>query len=554
MHLIWSDRRPRQRACLSTVRSSRGLRHRKLRSPVSGPWRPSKAGRDPAGRRKPLARAGLGRPCPRPTRCGPAPSAGRPRGRQRRRPAARPEHHLYLADVAAEGGALFLRLIAGALQSFSRKSAAARRSTRPISTRRSKAPSSRSRAEREQRSSPSSKAWCGLQRSGGAPVAGRGSAVAAAGQAPQAFRGAPPRRRAMGALLSADLRRARRPATCRPAAALAEASAAGVTSPAPWRRSTRCRQASATPNPGLPGRALAVGRAGRRGARPRSTGRSAAIPTSGLAYALRAIIDVVQQRARGGARQRSARRSSSAPRRPRAKIALSYAQQAKFDLEAARDTLLAGGRAAARRRARLGAAGRAVADAGRSRAGARGGRAGRGAGARSRAHADRARLCRSRRVPHRRAPGRRSSGRSRSTPADPLPRLGLGLAQIRDGDLEAGRANLEIAVGLDRQRCAAAHLSGQGLFRGEAGRDLPASSSRIAKELDPLDPTAYLYDAIRKQTENRPVEALRELEKSIELNDNRAVYRSRLLLDPTAPRAAPASRRIYDDLGFESSA
>jgi tetratricopeptide (TPR) repeat protein len=33
--------------------------------------------------------------------------------------------------------------------------------------------------------------------------------------------------------------------------------------------------------------------------------------------------------------------------------------------------------------------------------------------------------------------------------ADPLPRLGLGLAKIRDGDLESGRAEIEIAVSLD---------------------------------------------------------------------------------------------------------
>ena len=53
----------------------------------------------------------------------------------------------------------------------------------------------------------------------------------------------------------------------------------------------------------------------------------------------------------------------------------------------------------------------------------------------------------------------------------------------------------------------------------------------VAKELDPNDPTPWFYSAIAKQTTNRPVEALRDLQKAIELNDNRAVYRSRLLLD-----------------------
>ena len=60
---------------------------------------------------------------------------------------------------------------------------------------------------------------------------------------------------------------------------------------------------------------------------------------------------------------------------------------------------------------------------------------------------------------------------------------------------------------------------------------LRVNRNTVAKAYDPRDPTPWFYDAIRKQTDNRPVEALQDLEKSIELNDNRAVYRSRLLLD-----------------------
>jgi outer membrane receptor protein involved in Fe transport len=44
---------------------------------------------------------------------------------------------------------------------------------------------------------------------------------------------------------------------------------------------------------------------------------------------------------------------------------------------------------------------------------------------------------------------------------------------------------------------------------------------------------------------------LRELEKSIELNDNRLVYRSRLLLDQDLATRGTSLARIYDDLGFE---
>jgi hypothetical protein len=69
-----------------------------------------------------------------------------------------------------------------------------------------------------------------------------------------------------------------------------------------------------------------------------------------------------------------------------------------------------------------------------------------------------------------------------------------------------------------------------------------------------MDPTPWFYDAIRKQTLNRPVEALHDLQKSIELNDNRAVYRSRLLLDQDLAARSASLARIYSDLGFQQLA
>ena len=80
---------------------------------------------------------------------------------------------------------------------------------------------------------------------------------------------------------------------------------------------------------------------------------------------------------------------------------------------------------------------------------------------------------------------------------------------------------------------------------------LAAQQFAISKQLDPNDPTPWLYNAIRLQSENRPVEALRNLEKSIELNDNRAVFRSRELLDQDRAARGTSLARIYNDLGFE---
>ncbi len=133
--------------------------------------------------------------------------------------------------------------------------------------------------------------------------------------------------------------------------------------------------------------------------------------------------------------------------------------------------------------------------------------------------------------------------------ADPLPRLGLGLAMIREGELSAGREQLEIAVCLDPENSLLRSYVGKAYY--EEKRDkLAGIQFDLAKERDPRDPTPWFYDAIRKQTENRPLEALGDLEKSIDLNDNRAVYRSQLLLDQDAAARSAGAAQIYDDLGF----
>ena len=137
--------------------------------------------------------------------------------------------------------------------------------------------------------------------------------------------------------------------------------------------------------------------------------------------------------------------------------------------------------------------------------------------------------------------------------AAPLPRLGLGLAQIRQGDLKAGREGIEIAVSLDPDNALIRSYLGKAYY--EENRDkLAMDQFDMAKELDPLDPTAFFYNAIRKQSVNRPVEALQDLQTSIDLNDNRAVYRSRLLLDEDLGARSAALARIYNDLGFQQRA
>ncbi len=156
--------------------------------------------------------------------------------------------------------------------------------------------------------------------------------------------------------------------------------------------------------------------------------------------------------------------------------------------------------------------------------------------------------------------------------SDPLPRLGLGLTKIKKSELTEGRRDIEIAASLDPSNAIIRSYLGKAYFEEKwapepkdkvALLDLhndtkqnrrAASQLQMAKELDAKDPTAYFYDAIRKQSVNRPVEALQDFQKSIELNDNRAVYRSSetLILDRGARSASLG--RVYQDLGFQQRA
>jgi tetratricopeptide (TPR) repeat protein len=137
--------------------------------------------------------------------------------------------------------------------------------------------------------------------------------------------------------------------------------------------------------------------------------------------------------------------------------------------------------------------------------------------------------------------------------ADPLPRLGLGLAKIRKGMLKQGRMDIEIAASLDPNYALSRSYLGKAYYE-EKRDNLAMSQFDMSKGLDPHDPTPFFYDAIRKQSINRPVEALHDIQRSIELNDNRAVYRSKLLLDEDLAARSAGLARIYHDLGFQQLA
>lgn len=134
-------------------------------------------------------------------------------------------------------------------------------------------------------------------------------------------------------------------------------------------------------------------------------------------------------------------------------------------------------------------------------------------------------------------------------PADPLPRVGQALVKIRRGELVEGRRDLEIAVSLDPGNALIRSYLGKAYFQED--RDIVAGVELAnAKGLDPHDPTPWLFDGLLKQSENRPGEALKDIQTSIRLNNNRAVYRSRLLLDQDVAARRTSLGAIYRDLDF----
>ncbi len=133
--------------------------------------------------------------------------------------------------------------------------------------------------------------------------------------------------------------------------------------------------------------------------------------------------------------------------------------------------------------------------------------------------------------------------------SDPQARLGLGLARIRTGNLAEGRSHFEMATALDPGNALVRSYLGKAYFE-ERRAPLAGEQFDLAKALDANDPTSRFYDAIRKQTLNRPVEALQDLTEAIRLNDGRAVYRSRFLLDQDLAARNASLGRIYRDLGF----
>ncbi|HYG24289.1 MAG TPA: FecR domain-containing protein [Verrucomicrobiae bacterium] len=127
--------------------------------------------------------------------------------------------------------------------------------------------------------------------------------------------------------------------------------------------------------------------------------------------------------------------------------------------------------------------------------------------------------------------------------------LGKGLCQIRRGRREEGRFDLQVAAAMEPQRSLLRSYLGKA-FNDTADYARAGKEFSIGKNLDDMDPTAWLYSALLMHDLNRVNESVCNLERSQELNDNRRVFRSRLLLDQDRAVRGANLARVYRDAGM----
>lgn len=132
--------------------------------------------------------------------------------------------------------------------------------------------------------------------------------------------------------------------------------------------------------------------------------------------------------------------------------------------------------------------------------------------------------------------------------------LGRGLAKIRMGQSAEGRFDLHAAALTEPRRSLLRSYLGKA-WSNDGDAVHAAKELRLARELDAGDPTPWLYSALLLQQQNRINDGIRDLETSRRLNDNRSLYRSRLLLDQDRAVSGANLANLYADAGMvETSA
>ena len=127
--------------------------------------------------------------------------------------------------------------------------------------------------------------------------------------------------------------------------------------------------------------------------------------------------------------------------------------------------------------------------------------------------------------------------------------LGRGICKIRQGHPQAGRQDIQVAATLEPNRSDLRSYLGKAWAQTD-DRKHAEKELRLAKQLDPADPTPWLYSALLNYDYNRNNQAIADLEKSKELNNNRSVFRSQFLLDQDQAVRGANLAKIYQDVGM----
>jgi Tfp pilus assembly protein PilF len=138
--------------------------------------------------------------------------------------------------------------------------------------------------------------------------------------------------------------------------------------------------------------------------------------------------------------------------------------------------------------------------------------------------------------------------------------LGRGLVRIRNGHVKEGRKDLETAAALEPNRAFLRSYLGKAWSQDQPllgyawDTHLATNELGRAMRLDPNDPTAWLYSALLNDQLNCINQAINDLEHSEDLNGNRAVFRSKFLLDQDQAVRSANLALIYEDAGLSDVA
>lgn len=131
--------------------------------------------------------------------------------------------------------------------------------------------------------------------------------------------------------------------------------------------------------------------------------------------------------------------------------------------------------------------------------------------------------------------------------------LGRALCQEHRGHAEQARQWLQVAAALEPRRSLLRSYLGKGF--AQAGDSTRATKElRLAQELDPRDPTPWLYSALLRHQQSQVNQAIRDLDRAVLLNDHRSLFRSRFLLDQDRSVASADLAALYADAGIREPA